>query len=187
MSREDDDLCVYYECLSPDRGECEQLKQAACTCDCHDETEIPTEEEVIQQLAEEEEREIEQARAMEEGGGKVRIYALHPTDPDKLEEITEKVKELGEPRIQVVHIGADIFALEGSHRLAAASKLGLKPILCSLPLEAALATDIEVISANGVPLHLTSIGEISSFLNALTFFDFLEPVEGAHIDDSPYH
>ena len=49
-------------------------------------------------------------------------------DAKKLNEVMEEMKVLGRPRIDVVDTGEEYLALEGSHRLTAAHKLGIKPI-----------------------------------------------------------
>lgn len=70
--------------------------------------------------------------ASELGGKKlVRVFAKH--DPyystGHLGRVVEEMKELGTPTIKVVEWRGDYFAIEGSHRLAAAFYLGLKPEL----------------------------------------------------------
>ena len=60
------------------------------------------------------------------------IYAIHDTDQEKLEGIIEEMKSAGAPAIRVVDCGDYYMALEGSHRLAAASALGIEPDLTIL-------------------------------------------------------
>lgn len=55
------------------------------------------------------------------------VYAIHAPDADKLSFVSAQMGELGAPTIQVVDCGDYFMALEGSHRLAAAEKLGLTP------------------------------------------------------------
>jgi len=57
------------------------------------------------------------------------IYAIHGTDPDKLAQVIDEMRSLGAPTIEVVDCGDYMQALEGSHRLAAASALGLMPAM----------------------------------------------------------
>ncbi len=57
------------------------------------------------------------------------IYAIHGTDPEKLEAVITEMCALGAPTIEVVDCGDYYMALEGSHRLAAAHALGLIPEL----------------------------------------------------------
>lgn len=57
------------------------------------------------------------------------IYAIHGTDAEKLEAVIAEMRVLGTPTIRVVDCGDHYMALEGSHRLAAASALDLTPML----------------------------------------------------------
>lgn len=57
------------------------------------------------------------------------VYAIHGPDDRRLQEVIKKMKRLGAPTIHAVNCGDHYMALEGSHRLAAASKLGLTPAL----------------------------------------------------------
>lgn len=57
------------------------------------------------------------------------IYAIHATNADKLAGVVAEMRTLGAPTIRVVNCGDYYMALEGSHRLAAAAELGLRPIL----------------------------------------------------------
>lgn len=57
------------------------------------------------------------------------IYAINTTDPDKLAHVIREMRSLGAPTIEVVDCGDYYMALEGSHRLAAAHKLGIAPKL----------------------------------------------------------
>ncbi len=52
----------------------------------------------------------------------------HEIDPEKLSDVISKMKKFGRPKIDVVDTGEEYLALEGSHRLTAAHKLGMKPI-----------------------------------------------------------
>ncbi|MDQ0462948.1 hypothetical protein QO010_000696 [Caulobacter ginsengisoli] len=62
-----------------------------------------------------------------EGPPAFTIYALHEPTPDRLAKVRAQMLELGAPEIEVVYFHGHIMALEGSHRLAAASELGLVP------------------------------------------------------------
>jgi hypothetical protein len=60
----------------------------------------------------------------------IRIFAKHePYTDGHLGEVLEQMKKLGAPTIEVVEWRGDYFAVEGSHRLAAAHELGLAPTL----------------------------------------------------------
>ena len=56
------------------------------------------------------------------------IYAKHlPYEDGHLGRVIEEMKLQGAPTIRVVQRGDDFYALEGSHRLAAAHILGIVP------------------------------------------------------------
>jgi hypothetical protein len=55
------------------------------------------------------------------------VYAIHETDATHLEDVIVKMRKMGAPTIRVVDCFDFFMALEGSHRLAAAAKLGLTP------------------------------------------------------------
>jgi len=57
------------------------------------------------------------------------IYAINKADPKHLDEVIAQMQVLGAPTVKAVWCGDCYRAVEGSHRLAAASKLGLTPIL----------------------------------------------------------
>ena len=60
----------------------------------------------------------------------LRIYAKHwPYETGHLAEVTTEMRRLGPPTIRCVRYGDDLYALEGSHRLAAAHHLNLWPIV----------------------------------------------------------
>lgn len=55
------------------------------------------------------------------------VYAIHAPHEDRLSTVISEMQAMGAPTIRVVDCGDHYMALEGSHRLAAASKLGLDP------------------------------------------------------------
>ena len=57
------------------------------------------------------------------------VYAIHSAEAEKLEAVKSEMTKLGSPAIQVVDCGDYYMALEGSHRLAAAHELGIRPEL----------------------------------------------------------
>jgi hypothetical protein len=60
----------------------------------------------------------------------VRIFAKHePYTDGHLGKVTAEMQEMGAPTIKVVEWRGDFYAVEGSHRLAAAHHLGLVPVL----------------------------------------------------------
>jgi PadR family transcriptional regulator PadR len=59
----------------------------------------------------------------------VRVWAKHEADPERYRGVLEEMRELGPPTIRCVEFRGQLYALEGSHRLAAAWALELCPIL----------------------------------------------------------
>jgi hypothetical protein len=60
----------------------------------------------------------------------VRVYAKHePYEDGHLGDVVIEMMERGAPIIKCVEWRGELFAIEGSHRLAAAHYLGLYPIL----------------------------------------------------------
>lgn len=57
------------------------------------------------------------------------VYAIHKPDPARLGEVEADMLRLGPPTIRVVDRGDHFMALEGSHRLAVAHRLGIEPVL----------------------------------------------------------
>lgn len=57
------------------------------------------------------------------------IYAIHRPFADKLELVKNEMLRRGAPVLRVVNCGDHYMALEGSHRLAAAHDIGIKPEL----------------------------------------------------------
>jgi hypothetical protein len=55
------------------------------------------------------------------------IIALHGIDAAKLEAIKSEMLTLGAPSVRCVEAGGEWYAIEGTHRLAAACELGLVP------------------------------------------------------------
>jgi hypothetical protein len=89
------------------------------------------------------------------------------------------MKELGSPTIRVINVGGEIYALEGSHRLAAAQKLDIKPILIEMRLEDEIPADLEILDRNGTQLSLNSIRDVVVHLNTDTPYQLKEPLDWA--------
>ena len=62
------------------------------------------------------------------------LYAPHRADRDRLKEVVMQLRELGAPTIPVYFNGTDYEALDGSHRIAGASALGIPVTLFELEL-----------------------------------------------------
>lgn len=57
-----------------------------------------------------------------------KVYAKHPPYEDgHLGEVTQDMRAQGAPTIRVVRFNGELYATEGSHRLAAAAYLGVIP------------------------------------------------------------
>ena len=64
----------------------------------------------------------------------LRVFAKHePYADGQLDQVIEEMHCFGEPTIRCVEWRGEIFALEGSHRLAAAHRLGLIPKIVVVP------------------------------------------------------
>lgn len=60
----------------------------------------------------------------------LRVFAKHePYTDGHLGKVTAEMRQKGPPTINVVDWRGDLYAFEGSHRLAAAHHLGLIPVL----------------------------------------------------------
>lgn len=57
------------------------------------------------------------------------IYAKHEAYDHRIGKITAEMRILGAPTLRAVEFEGNLFALEGSHRLAAADYLGLDPVI----------------------------------------------------------
>jgi hypothetical protein len=53
------------------------------------------------------------------------IYTINKTDIEKLQEVSKEMETLGSPKIRAIWCGDHYRAIEGSHRIAAASALGV--------------------------------------------------------------
>ena len=56
------------------------------------------------------------------------LIALHETTPKHLAIVKIAMGTLGAPTIRAVEVGDMLFAIEGTHRLAAAKELGILPV-----------------------------------------------------------
>lgn len=69
------------------------------------------------------------------------LYTIHNTDATKLQEVIAEMRILGSPTIRVVECGDYLMALEGTHRISAAS------ILC-FPVNLVLLEQEDVVEAD---------------------------------------
>lgn len=68
---------------------------------------------------------------------------MHGTDADKLDSVIAEMRVLGAPTIRYVDVAGTAYAVEGTHRLAAAAALGLVPELVELPYEGKVPDDVD--------------------------------------------
>lgn len=71
------------------------------------------------------------------------VYAPHKADPKHLARVMDQMRTLGAPEIRAYFNGEVWYAVEGSHRLAAARELGLTPNMVELELDSHIQHDIE--------------------------------------------
>lgn len=74
------------------------------------------------------------------------LYAMHKTDEAKVLAVMDEMRNLGAPKIRVVDMGDHYQAIEGCHRIEAASRLGLELDLEILDAE-------EIVSADSLDLQ----------------------------------
>lgn len=172
-------------CSTVDKWDCEAEKGGPCACECHvlpdeltDEEERELEREELKQLRE---SIAEEEAADKETGAVLRIYAPNATRKDHLDKVIEEMEQLGPPDlIPYVYTDGDYFALDGSHRLAAAKKHGFKPTLLEFDLGAMLPDGIEVLDGEGKPVLAERVKDAIPYLTRNHPYDFPEPIEGAH-------
>lgn len=59
----------------------------------------------------------------------MRILTLHEYDADRVTQVMENMKTLGSPVIRAVNCGDHYQAIEGTHRLISAARLGLPIVI----------------------------------------------------------
>ena len=57
------------------------------------------------------------------------LDAMHGLDAKHLRKVIEAMRTLGAPAIRAIDVGDRLLAIEGTHRLEAAARLGLTPII----------------------------------------------------------
>lgn len=90
------------------------------------------------------------------------IYLPHGTDSDKVTDI--RISMAANPttfEIRVIRDGDDIYALEGTHRLTAASQLtDVVPVLLVQHLDSPIATDIQVVGNDFARTYADLLGDL---------------------------
>lgn len=74
----------------------------------------------------------------------IQIVAINKVELEHLEAVTEVMRTKGAPTIRAWWTGEQYYALEGSHRLAAAQALGLVPEIVEIDAEALVDWDCDV-------------------------------------------
>lgn len=69
------------------------------------------------------------------------LYTIHAVDKAKLQGVIAEMGTLGSPKIRAVNCGDYLMALEGTHRIAAAAKLGVALDLVILEQDEMVAAD----------------------------------------------
>ncbi len=70
------------------------------------------------------------------------IRTLHAVDKDKLTEVKAEMEKRGAPEIRAIWDGEIYWAVEGTHRLAAADALGLTAEIIEIDAEGMLPADV---------------------------------------------
>lgn len=78
------------------------------------------------------------------------VRSLHEIDPQHLEEVKVQMIEMGAPAIRVYNDGEVLWALEGTHRLAAAFELGITPEFVEMGLEDEIDHDCDLVDEKTV-------------------------------------
>jgi hypothetical protein len=73
---------------------------------------------------------------------KMTVNSLHAIDPSKLEAIKAEMVKLGVPSIRAIWDGEIYWAIEGTHRLAAAEALGIIPEIIEVDASDDLPADL---------------------------------------------
>lgn len=61
------------------------------------------------------------------------LRSIHPTNPDQLTRVVEAMRVLGSPTIRAVCIDGEHMTIEGTHRIEAATLLGIPIQLVQVP------------------------------------------------------
>ena len=69
------------------------------------------------------------------------LYTIHGHNDAKVASVMDEMRSLGAPVVRVVDCGDHYMALEGVHRIEAASRLGIAPVLIVLDQDDQVAAD----------------------------------------------
>jgi hypothetical protein len=90
------------------------------------------------------------------------IIALHAIKQDKLETVKTEMLRLGAPTIRCVEDGNGLWAVEGTHRLAAAAALGLTPVVEILDGDD--ETEIQHLDLDGLDDQTMTLAEVRAYV-----------------------
>lgn len=87
------------------------------------------------------------------------LYAPHAPNRKRLTEVVSDMARLGPPTIRAVRDGNVYFAIEGSHRIAAAHRLGMTPIIKEIAMTDRVRHDFDDIGDRN------TVAEIVAYLS----------------------
>jgi hypothetical protein len=87
------------------------------------------------------------------------LYAPHAPNRKRLAAVVDEMVRLGPPTIRAVRDGDVYFAIEGSHRIAAADRLGMTPIIEEVAMTDRVRHDFDDIGDRN------TVAEIVSYLS----------------------
>ncbi len=86
------------------------------------------------------------------------VYIINKVDKERLERVKSEMLTLGAPTIRVYDAGDCLIALEGSHRIKAATELGLTPNWIVMDVDDEMEHDLIDVKTNKVSDMLEYIG-----------------------------
>lgn len=169
-------LCRYGLCTVPIRYECDNGGKAGCTCKCHNE--LAEDIRVCRTTPEPDEALIEAEIALSNKptGAFLRIYTTNPIREEHLKEVIIEMQKEGSPAISCAYVGGEWYAIDGSHRLAAAKELGLKPFLFEHHLDERLPEGITA-ERKSTPIPIKTFGDAVTYYKEDAFYEFEEPID----------
>lgn len=87
------------------------------------------------------------------------IIAPNKVIAARLDRVLAKMQDLGAPTIKAYWDGEKYWAVEGSHRLAAAKILGLTPVIEEVNIDDEIEHDIEGVDSNRVDAILDYLSD----------------------------
>lgn len=72
------------------------------------------------------------------------VVSLHGVNAVRLAEVVAEMRRLGPPTVRCVEVAGVLYAVEGTHRLAAAQALGVEPEMMVLDRAGAVPDDLDI-------------------------------------------